>query len=207
MPSSRVRVVKYKPFAAAYREDNQYNHKCTLRDRTWLMLIVLGEEKQGAQAELLDIKPNEYMVQRFREEEAAGFAGGRLIVDPSEKVFVQEVKQGEGRKREAVDDGRYDGISERDYNQLSRSGEERAPFLGATRVLRLVHRARGGIKEDHFHIIHHQRPNLKEAAGCSRKTLKYNETTTSNKAAIKAPKLQHSRQEECGRFWKILSQK
>jgi hypothetical protein len=149
-----------------------------------VMFIILGEEEQGAQANLLDIKPNEYVVYRFGEEEAAGFAGGRLIVDPGEKVFVQEVEQEEGRKREAVDDGRYDGIAERDYNQLSRSGEERAPFLRATRVLRLVHRARGGVQEDHLDIIHHQRPNLKEAAGCSGKTLKYNETTTPNKAMI-----------------------
>jgi hypothetical protein len=109
------------------------------------MLIVLGEEKQGAQAKLLDIKPDEYMVHSFREEEAAGFAGGGLIIDPCEKVFVQKVEQDEGPKRETVDDGRYDGIAERDYNQLSRLREERAPFLRATRVLRLVHRARGGV--------------------------------------------------------------
>jgi hypothetical protein len=156
---------------------------------------------------LLDIEPNEYMVQRFREEEAAGFAGGRLIVDPGEKVFVQEVEQEESRKREAIDNGGYDGIAQRDYNQLSRIGEERAPFLRASRELRLVHRARGGIKEGRFDIIHHQRPNLKEAAGCSRKTLKYNKTTTSNKVVIKTANLQHSRQEERGRFWKIGSQK
>lgn len=193
--------------ADAYREDNQYDYKCTLRERTWLILIILGQEKQGTHAELLEIKPNEYMVHRFREEEAAGFAGGRLIVDPGKKVFVQEVEQEEGRKREAIDDGRHDRISKRDYNQLSRSGEERAPFLRTRRVLRLVHRARGGTKEGHFDIIHHQRPNLKEAAGCSGKTLKYDETTTSNKAAIKTDKWQHSRQEECGRFWKIVSQK
>ena len=171
------------------------------------MLFVFGEEKQRTQANLLDIKPDEYMVHRFREEEATGFAGGRLIVDPGEKVFVQKVEQEEGRKSEAVDDGRYDGITERDYNQLSRSGEERPPFLRARRVLRLVHRARGGIKERHSDIIHHQRPNLKEAAGCYGKTLKYNETTTSNKAAIKTVKRQHSHQEECGRFWKFVSQK
>jgi hypothetical protein len=120
------------------------------------MPIVFGEEKQGAQAKLLDIQPDEYMVHRFREEEATGFAGGRLIVDPGEKVFVQEVEKEEGRKREAVNDGRYDGIAERDHNQLSRPGEERAPFLRARRVLRLVHRTRGGIKEDHLDIIHNQ---------------------------------------------------
>ena len=124
------------------------------------------------------------MVHSFREEEAAGFAGGRLIVDPGEKVFVQEVEEEEGRKCKAINDGRYDGIAERDYNQLSHCGEERAPFLRARRVFRLVHRARGGIKEYHFDIIHHQRPNLKEATSCPGKTLKHNETTTSNKSAI-----------------------
>ena len=170
------------------------------------MLYVLGEEKQCTQAKLLDIKPNEYMVQRFREEEAAGFARGRLIVDPGEKVFVQEVDQEEAGKREAVDDGRYDRIAERDYDQLSRYWEERAPFSRARSVLRLVHRAWGGIKEHHFGIIHHQRHNLKEAAGCYGKTLKYNETATSNKAVIKTAKRQHSHQEECGRFRKIVSQ-
>lgn len=149
------------------------------------MLIVLGEEKQGAQAKLLDIKPDEDMVHRFREEEAAGFTGRRLVINPGEKVFVHQVEQEEGPKREAVNNGRYDGIAERDYNQLSRSREERAPFFRARRVLRLVHRARGGTKECHFDMIHHQRSNLKEAVGCSGKALKYNETSTSSKSAIK----------------------
>ena len=147
--------------------------------------IVFGEEKQATQAKLLNIKPNEYVVHRFREKEAAGFAGGRLIVDPGEKIFVQEVKQEEGHKRNTVDERRYDGIDECDYNKLSHSGKERAPFLRARRVLRVVHRARGGVKEYDFDVIHHQRPNLKEAAGRSGKTLEYNETTTSYKAAIK----------------------
>ena len=124
------------------------------------------------------------MVHRFREKEAAGFARGRLIIDPGEKIFVQEVEQDEGSKRNAVDERRYDGIHESDYNKLSHSGKEGAPFLRARRVLRVVHRARGGIEEYRFDIIHHQRPNLKESAGRSGKTLKYNKTTTSYKAAI-----------------------
>ena len=57
------------------------------------------------------------MVHCFREEKTAGFAGGRLIVDPSEKVFVQEVEQEEGCECKAIDDRRYDGIGERDYSQ------------------------------------------------------------------------------------------
>jgi hypothetical protein len=137
---------------------------------------------------LLDIKPNEYMVYCFGEEEAAGVAGGGLIIDPGEKVFVEEVEQTEGCKREAIDDRRYDGIAERDYNQLSHCGEESTPFRYADRVLGLVHRAWGGSKESYVDIIHHQRPNLKEAASCSGETLKYDITMTPNKTAIKAAK-------------------
>ncbi len=147
------------------------------------------------------------MVHRFREEEPAGFAGARLIIDPSKKVFVQEVEQEESRTCEAVDDRRYDGIAQRDYDQLGHRREERTPFRCDRRVLGLVHRARGGIKKDHLDIIHHQRPNLEEATACSGKTLKYNKTMTSNETAITAAKWEHSRQEESGRFWQILSQK
>ncbi len=118
------------------------------------------------------------MVHRFREEEPAGFAGARLIIDPSKKVFVQEVEQEESRTCEAVDDRRYDGIAQRNYDQLGHRREERAPFRCDRRVLGLVHRARGGIKKDHLDIIH-----------------------------LTAAKWEHSRQEESGRFWQILSQK
>jgi hypothetical protein len=95
------------------------------------------------------------MVNCSREEEPAGVAGGRLIIDPREKVFVQEVEHSEGGKREAIDDRRYDGIAERDYNQLSHCGEESTPFRCARRVLGLVHRAWGGSKESYLEIIHH----------------------------------------------------
>ena len=155
MPGSCVRTVKHKASNDAYREDNQHNHERTLRDRAGLGLFVLGEEEQSAQANLLHIEPNEYMVNCFREEEPAGLAGRRLIVDPSEKVFVQEVEQKEGCKREAIDDRRYDGITERDCNQLGHCGEESTPFRCARRVLDVVHRAWGGCKESYFDIIHH----------------------------------------------------
>lgn len=157
---------------AAYREDNQHNHERTLRDRARFRLFVLGEEKQGAQAKMLDIKPDEYVVHCFREEKTAGFAVVRLIIDPSEKVFVKEVEQKEGRKCKAIDDRRYDGIAERDYNHLSHCGEESTPRRCVRRILDLVHRAWRRSKESHFDIIHHQRPNLKEAASRSGKTLK-----------------------------------
>ena len=136
------------------------------------MIFVLGEEEQGTQTELLDIEPNKYMLKCFREEESAGFAGLRLIVDPCEEVLIQEVEQKEGGKCEAIDDRGYDGIAKRDDNQLSHRREESAPIRCTGSVPDRVYRARGRSKEGNLEIIHHQRPNLKKAAGCSGKTLK-----------------------------------
>jgi hypothetical protein len=79
--------------------------------------FVLEGEKHVAQKKLLDIKPDEHMVNCLREKEPASVARGRLIIDPSEKVFVQEVEQSEGCKRKAIDDRSYDGIRERDHSQ------------------------------------------------------------------------------------------
>ena len=95
-----------------------------------------------------------------------------MIIDPSEEVFVKEVEQKEGRKRKAIDDRSYDGIAERDYNQLGHCGEESTPCGCAGRILDLVHRAWCRSKESFFDIIHHQRPNLKKATSRSGKTLK-----------------------------------
>jgi len=135
-------------------------------------MFVLREEEQGTQNKLLDIEPNKYMLKCFREEESAGLAGLGLIVDPCEKILIQEVKQKEGGKCEAIDDGRYDGIAKRDDDQLSHRREESAPIRCTGSVLDRVHRARGGSKEGNLKIIYHQGPDLKKAAGCSGKTLK-----------------------------------
>jgi len=130
------------------------------------------EEEQGTQAELLDIEPNKYMLNRLREEESARVARMRLIVDPCEEIFVQYVEQEEGRKREAIDDGGYDGIAERDDNQLSHRREESTPVRSTGRVLDPIHRAWCRSKEGDFDIVHYQRSDLKEAGGRSGKTLK-----------------------------------
>lgn len=136
------------------------------------MIFVLREEEQGAQTKLLDIEPNKYMLKCFGEEESAGLAGLGLIVDPCEKVLIQEVKQKERAKCEAINDGGYDGIAKSDDNQLSHRREESSPFRCTGSVLDRVHRARGGSKEGNLEVIHHQGPDLKKAAGCSGKTLK-----------------------------------
>ena len=109
-------MVQYWPLNNAHCEDKQHKHEPTLIDRARATIFALREEEQGGQAKLLDIKPNKYMVNRFWEEKPAGVAGGRFIIDPSEKVFVQEIEQKEGSKREAIDDRRYDGIAKRDCN-------------------------------------------------------------------------------------------
>jgi len=111
----------------AHRENNQYDQETTLRKRARLVIFVLREEEQGTQAELLDIESNKYMLNCPREEESARVARMRLIVDPSEEVLVQEVEQEKGRKREAVNDGGYGRIAERDDNQLSHRREESTP--------------------------------------------------------------------------------
>ena len=76
----------------AHREDDQYNHETPLRKRARLGFVVLCEEEQGTQAELLDIQPNKYMLNRLREEESPRLARTRLIVDPREEVLVHEVE-------------------------------------------------------------------------------------------------------------------
>ena len=111
------------------------------------------------------------MLNCFREKEPAGVAGMRLIIDPGEEVLVQKIEQQEGRQRETIDDWRYDGIAERDDNQLSNRREECSPFRSTGRVLDLQHRAWGRSKKYDFDIIHHERYNLKKAAACFRKTL------------------------------------
>jgi hypothetical protein len=79
------------------------------------------------------------MLNCLGEEESATLARTRLIIDPSEEVLVQEVEQKEGRKREAIDDGGYDGIPERDYSQLGHRGKDSAPFRCARGVLALIY--------------------------------------------------------------------
>lgn len=160
----------------AHREDNQYNQETTLRKRARFVAIVLREEEQGTQAELLDIEPNKYMLNRLREEESARVARMRLLVDPREEVLVQEVEQEEGRKCEAIDDRGYDGIAERDDNQLSNRGEESTPVRSTGRILDLIHRAWCRSKEGDFDIVHYHRSNLKEAEGRSGKALKDDES-------------------------------
>ncbi len=144
------------------------------------------------------------MLKCFREEEPASVAGRRLIVDPSEEVLVQEVEQKEGRKREAIDDRGYNRIPEHDDNQLSHPREESAPFRCTGRVLNRVHGAGARSKEGDFDIIYDQRPNLKEAGGCSGKTLKNYESVSWNKTTTKVTQRQNTHVkknvEDFGRF-------
>jgi hypothetical protein len=117
-------------------------------------MVVLGEEEQGTQAELLNVEPDKYMLNCFGEKESPGVAGIWLVVDPNEQVLVQEIEEKEGRKCEAVDDGRYDGITERDDDQLSHCREESTPLRCAGLVLDPKHGAWGRTKEGDLDIIH-----------------------------------------------------
>jgi len=41
---------------------------------------------------LLDVKAYKEMLDGFRKEEPTSIAGARLIVDPSEQIFVEEIE-------------------------------------------------------------------------------------------------------------------
>ena len=83
------------------------------------------------------------MLDCFGEEETARVAGRRLIIDPGQKIFVQHVEQEEGRKGKAIDDGRDDGVTERDDNQQRRRRKDSPPVRYTGSVLNIIHRARG----------------------------------------------------------------
>jgi hypothetical protein len=57
------------------------------------------------------------MLNCFGEKQTARVAGRRMIVDPSEEIFVQHVEQEECYQSHAVDDGSNDRVAERNDNQ------------------------------------------------------------------------------------------
>lgn len=66
---------------------------------------VFGEEEQGCETDLLEVQPNEHLVDGLREEETACLLGTRLLILPQEEILVEEEEQYEGGTRETVDDG------------------------------------------------------------------------------------------------------
>ena len=104
-----------------------------------------------------------------------------MIVDPSEMIFIQHVKQEERYEGEAVYYGTDDGVAECDDNQQGRRREECSHVRRARGVLDTVHRARGRTKQKDFDIVLNQRHGLKEASGSTQQSLKHDETRTRNK--------------------------
>ena len=134
---------------------------------------------------MLDVKSHKHMLECLGEEETARLAGRRLIMDPGEKILVQHIEQEEGCEGKAVDDGRDDGVAERDDNQQRRCREESSPVSRTGRVLNIVYRARGRAEQSDFDVVQSQRHGLKEAAKSSRESLKNDETRSWNKYAHK----------------------
>ena len=132
---------------------------------------------------MLDVKPHKHMLDCFDEEETARVAGRWFIIDPGEKIFVQHVEQEEGCEGKAIDDGRDDGVTERDDNQQRRCREESSPLRCLGRVLDIVYRARGRAEQSDFDEVQSQRHGLKEAVSSPRESLKDDETRSSNKHA------------------------
>ena len=87
--------------------------------------FILRQEEQSSKTDLLDVHADEDVLHRGREEQAARLAALRLVDLPEELVLVQLVEQEERETREAVDDGRDDGVGERNHDEERRYRPQR----------------------------------------------------------------------------------
>ena len=76
-----------------------------MRDTGQLALFILCEKEQRCHADLLNVQPDEDVLDRLWKEQSAGVARPRHFVHPGEEVLVQEEEQEERETGEAVDDG------------------------------------------------------------------------------------------------------
>ena len=110
-------------------------------------------------------------------------------MDPSEKIFVQHIKQEERYEGKTVDYGGDDGVAECDDDQQGHRREECPPVRHTGTVLDIVHLARGRAEQSDVDIVLSQSHALKQAGGTSRKTLKRDEAVSWNKYCMYTMKL------------------
>lgn len=62
-----------------YRAYDEDNHKNSFRKRTGVLILVLREEEQRRQTYLLDVQPDEDVLEGLGEEQSSGVARARLL--------------------------------------------------------------------------------------------------------------------------------
>jgi hypothetical protein len=104
MPECFVRETKWNSLAERSKgavndgvvsdgENDQDDHEHALWERASLSIWSRHEEEQGTETELLDIHPNEQVLNRLWEEQASCVSRGRLRVLVKEEVLVEEVEK------------------------------------------------------------------------------------------------------------------
>ena len=64
---------------ATYRAYDEYHHEDSFRKRARVLVLVLGEEEQRRQTDLLDVQPDEDVLEGLGKEESSGVARARLL--------------------------------------------------------------------------------------------------------------------------------
>jgi hypothetical protein len=120
-----------------------------------MFVLILRDKEQRAQTDLLNVHPNEDMLDGLWEKETAGIARGWHVDDPSKHVLVQHVEEEECGEREAVNNRRYNGVAKCDDNEKGRLWEQGPPLHCARSVLDAIDGPRCASKDEQFYIVQH----------------------------------------------------
>ena len=93
-----------------YSDNEEDNHQCAFGYSAWSIIAILSEEEQCGEAYLLNVQPNENMLECLGEEHASSVVRARLLQLPKEEVLVQHEEKEESDEGEAVDYGRDYGV-------------------------------------------------------------------------------------------------
>lgn len=114
--------------SATYRAYDQHNHEDSFRKRTRVLVLVLGEEEQRRQTDLLNVQPDEDVLEGLGEEQSSGVARARLLEQPQEQVLVEEVEEHECNERKTIDHRGDDRVGDSCRRRVSTVALQRAEY-------------------------------------------------------------------------------
>lgn len=103
-----LRVVQHQ--VEQHRQNNQNDYQRSLWHRARFPVLVPRKEEERRQIDLLDVQPDEDVLDGTREEQATGVARGGLAEGVDEEVLVEQVEEEEGEACKAIDEGRDDRV-------------------------------------------------------------------------------------------------